>query len=106
MMTPSVRRAAAGEVEFDAVHIDVAAAVDHDLVAGSTERAVQPGHSGQIGMLHERATRLAPQQRLARDQQAAVGQPRDGPAHVRPARRDDLAVAGEVDSEDLLAAPV
>ena len=43
---------------------------------------------------------------MAGDEQAAVGQPVDGPAEAGRALSDDLAVAVEIDRDDLLGAPV
>ena len=93
---------AGGKVEADGVDVGVAPAVDDDLVPGIVRK------SAQVGMGDQRPVALPAQESpLARrnDQQATVGQPVDAEGERRHVE-DDLALAREVDGDDLLRASV
>src|SRR5581483_85522 len=88
------------EAEADAVHIDVAAVVDRDLVPALAERA-------QVGMGHKGTVALATQKSIfAGHEQPAVRQEVDAVAGRLWSPGDDLAAPGQFDGSDLLRPPV
>src|SRR5919204_375024 len=88
------------EPEADGVQIDVAAAVDHDLIP-----AVR-AETAQVGVPHHGSVGLPAHQLLARHEKAAVVKPVDRPPEPRRAFGDDLAPTVEVEGDDLPGAPV
>ena len=97
---PRLGRLAAQEVEAEPVDVDVAAAVDDDLVPAVV------GHLARVGMSHRGPVGLATRELRAGHEEAAVGQPVDGPPETGRALSDDLAVAVQVDRDDLTRAPM
>jgi hypothetical protein len=88
-------RGAAEEVEVGAVQVDVAAAVDHDLVPAV------PGRRGGVGVGDHRAVGLLGEQALPGDQEPAVGEEVDRPSEPGRPGGHDLAVPVEVHGDDL-----
>ena len=97
--------AAAHEVEVDRVDVGVTAAVDHDLVPASA--AMSAVRSAWVTS-EPSASRRRSASGAADDQQPAVGEPVDRDRDRRPSCTSaiDLAVAVEVDREDLALTPV
>jgi hypothetical protein len=57
-------------------------------------------------MTHDRAVGLQAPQPFACNEEATVGEPVDGPSEARRTLGDDLGIALEIDSYDLVRAPV
>jgi hypothetical protein len=88
------------EVEVDRVDVGVAPSVDGDL-APPERRDV-----AQIGVPDARSVRLDPDQLLARDEHPSVREPVRRPAESIGAFPDHLALAVEIDGDDLARSPV
>ena len=97
-MIPAGRRPAEVEIAA-AVDVDVAAAVDDELVPVAGEVA-------QVGVRDDGAIGLEAVSPCAGDEQPAVRQPVDRPAEAAWPVGDDLAVAVEVDGDDLVGPPM
>ena len=86
---PGFGRRTAEEIESEAIDVDVAATVDHDLVP------VVVRHGAEVGMHDHRPVRLLPQQLETGDKKPAVRQPVNRPTQTGRAVRDNLTAAIE-----------